>query len=131
MKYCILLLCLLCACNVAKSRKQTKIHEPNESTNAYTVKKIDSIPKAYVIYVERNDSIFKLVSLKDMVVKCRVLNVGCRYNFSLASWLKTDTPSLIRVDGLHVYGTSVGFRNEEIVQDIFYAKNLKGLCIIE
>jgi len=131
MKYILLITYLFFLCNVTKGNKLVQKEGKQNKKNEYLVTKFDSIPKAYIIYVERNDSIFKLVSLKTDINNCTKIIIGNYYELQLASWLDPDEPSLIHSDGLHVYGVSVAYSNEKIVQDIFYAKNLKGLCAFE
>ncbi|WP_222164867.1 hypothetical protein [Edaphocola aurantiacus] len=130
MKYITLITILFfLSCNMTKRNKQPLEHKQQHKENEYLVTKIDSIPKAYIIYVERNDSIFKLVSLKEGNNLCTKIIAGNYYELNLGSWLNADKPSLIHSDGLYVSGVGVSFSDENIVQNIFYAKNLKGLCI--
>lgn len=132
MKYVTIIVCLfLFACSPTKRNRLPHKIKQVDKRNAYLVTKIDSIPRAYIIYIERNDSIFKLVSLKQDNQFCTKVIAGNYYDFELGSWLDAEQPSLIHSDGLYVYGVGVAFSDENIVQDIFYAKNLKGLCFAE
>lgn len=64
------------SCNMTKRNNHPLEHNQQRSKSEYLVTKIDSIPKAYIIYVERNDSIFKLVSMKESNNLCTKIIAG-------------------------------------------------------
>lgn len=95
----------------------------------FEVLKIDSISEAYIIYIKKTDLVFKVVSIKDEISgSCNKIVVSSDYDFELQSWINRPDRIQGHVQGLHIGGTAIGYIGEDIVQDLFYSKNLKGLC---
>lgn len=106
----------------------------------YTILKIDSVNNWYLIYATRNDSVFKIASIKNNNYCCNRISVGRRYNFELQKRLENvlskNGMKLLPVNYFDV--TGVIFDNES---DVFVAaekgifglyscKNLMGICIV-
>lgn len=107
----------------------------------YKVYKIDSINSYFVVYAEKAGGIYKIVSKKN-VDKCKSKIVPDRYyHFELVSiW---NQPTMI--NGVNVSPsitpnvTCLGFddstriciERENSINDLYEARNLKGLCIIK
>jgi len=111
-------------------------------TNGYRVTKIDSLKSVYLVYARRNDTLFKIVSDKNQLTNCNKIKAGRQYRFKLRSLYFTDlTPEekahsipLATVGNLHSAGIDWDGKGTIIklegdsVRDIYYAKNLSGLC---
>lgn len=113
-------LCFFCSCSLRRDKAS--------NISMYRITKIDSISNAYFIYAQKNDSMFKIVSIKDSIHSCKNVFVGNYYMFRLTSWHSTRQNKLANVDGIYNGGEIIGYYNEDIVQDLFFAQNLKGLC---
>ena len=104
----------------------------------YTVIKIDSIKNWYLIYATRNDSIFKIVSIKNQNCKCGRISVGNRYRLELQKRLE----NVLSKEGLKVLPmnysdiSGIGFdQNTDVfvpyekgVFGLYSCKNMNGLC---
>lgn len=110
----------------------------NSVETDYLVIKIDSIKNWYLISASRNDSVFKIVSMKTQVCECQKILNGKRYNFDLQkrmeNVLSKNGMKLIPVNYLDVSGanfdqnTDVFIPRERGVNGLYVCKNLKGLC---
>jgi hypothetical protein len=106
----------------------------------YAVIKVDSINGYYLVYVQRNDSIFKIVSPKptEEIKGCDRLKNGDRYPFflhsSLSNWpagLEGLSPKNNPLINCFSYDDSTSICVEEgMVRDLFYADNIRGKCFI-
>ena len=104
----------------------------------YTIIKIDSIKNWYLIYATRNDSIFKIVSIKNQNFKCERILVGKRYHLELQKRLE----NVLSKEGLKVLpmnysdvsgivfdqNTDVFVPYEKGTFGLFSCKNMDGLC---
>jgi hypothetical protein len=104
----------------------------------YLVIKIDSVKNWYLIDVSRNDSIFKIVSIKTQYCDCSKISLGKRYNFDLERRLE----NVLSKNGLKVIplnysdvsgvnfdpNTDILIPQEKGINGIYVCKNLKGLC---
>ena len=105
---------------------------------SYLVIKIDSINNWYLITASRNDSIFKIVSMKTQVCDCQKISYGKRYNFDLQkrieNVLSKKGMKLIPVNYLDVSGANFNQDTDDFipresgVNGLYVCKNLKGLC---
>ncbi len=120
------------------SNQQQKIISNNDSL--YKIYKIDSINNYYLIYAKRQDTLYKIVSKKEIIPNCIHVRVGEEYMLLLSSiWTKkimignvNASPSVIP----HV--TCLGFDDSteiclerDSINDLHYAENIKGLCFIK
>jgi hypothetical protein len=102
----------------------------------YKVLKIDSIQNVYIIYAERNNLTYKIVSAKSSVSICRNAYINNEYGLMLHSLFAPQI--VIEGDTLprrQELVNSVDFNGATIateagcVDDIFSAENIEGLCI--
>lgn len=138
MKY-ILVLFLLTSCSSVK--KTAFIPDVDRDISQYEVSKIDSLNNYYIIYLKRSDSLFKLVSKKEPAINCQKIESKHPYSFELVSiwnqpiiingvdWSLAATPH-VNCIGLDE-ATNVCLERSLGINDIFYAKNLTGLCIVK
>lgn len=95
----------------------------------YRVLKIDSIESVFLVYLQRNDSVFKVVSPDTITNACQKISVDKEYDFDLKSWfLREEFHVKMRVSGVRFNGVMVSVEREGIVSDLFTTKNLNGLC---
>ena len=117
-------------------------NKSNECTEIdYTIIKIDSIKNWYLIYATRNDSIFKIVSIKNQNFKCERILVGKRYHLELQKRLENvlskDGLKIMPMNYLDVSGivfdpyTDVFVPNEKGIFGFYTCKNIEGLCHVE
>lgn len=119
---------------------------------SYYIKSISLIDSTYILKVSRNDSMFKIVSplteplflppwLKKERPPCERLLLGKLYEleihsiFEMPSKIKNpDTLSAFTSFGQHrgailINGSTVSF-DQESNYDIYYARNLRGICYL-
>ena len=74
---------LLFSCTSTKNTLSVK----NDSDTNYRIDKINKNNSWYIIYAERNDSLFKIVSYAENNIgqNCRKIVVGGKYDFELRS----------------------------------------------
>lgn len=142
------LVCFL-GCKAPETTRTIGLHEDNMSTKVirlplgYRVARIDSLKDVYLIYARRNDSLFKIVSDKELSSHCVNIKSGKYYRFRLRSLLYTDLtpeekahsiPGLALFDTHHMGGLDYDGKGMIIklegdsVRDLYYAKNVIGLC---
>ena len=108
----------------------------------YTICKIDSIKNWYIIYAERNDSTFKIVSIKSTENKCDcTISIGKEYDLSLqkclGNVLSAQGIKLIPMNHLDINNlkynpeTDVFLTEEKGVFGPYTCNNLSGLCNIK
>lgn len=107
--------------------------------SSYEVCKIDSIKNWYIIYAERNDSVFKIVSIKNAVSQCKMISIGEKYNLLLQKRIENVLSSnglkLMPMNYLGVQNTSynedtdVFIEHEDGVFGLYTCVNLSGLCL--
>lgn len=104
----------------------------------YTVVKIDSIKNWFLIYATRNDSTFKIVSIKTQDCECQKISTGKRYRFELQkrieNVLSKEGLKIIPMNYSGVSGvsfdqnTDIFMPCERDIYGLYSCKNLKGLC---
>ncbi|MDA3614207.1 hypothetical protein [Polluticaenibacter yanchengensis] len=116
----------------------------------YLIKKIDKKDSWYLIYAERNDSLYKIVS-KDQGkenANCNEIMIGKFYNIVLKS-RKDNVPEINGIklkpvnyidarspaydkDGIECYlyddKTEICIEPEKGIYDLYYTDDLKGIC---
>ncbi len=118
--------------NCASEKKVNSKHlngQISDSTLS-VIKSIDSIGNVYVIYIERKDSILKLVSEKKKFDGCNRIQIGKSYSLKIKS-LMENFSSKRHINGVDYMGTRI-YLDEKFgaVWDIFISWNLSGLCYI-
>jgi hypothetical protein len=123
----------------------TSLSSYAEKSNSYTdlsykICKIDSVKNWYIIYAERNDSIFKIVSMKKTENQCEMISVGKRYDLLLRKRLENTLSryglKLIVMSSFDIQGgttfdpdTDVYIEYEKGVFGLYTCSNLYGLCL--
>lgn len=106
----------------------------------FKVYRIDSVNSYYLIYAQRKDSLFKIVSKKAGCVEKKLINTDAYYPFLLKSiW---NTP--IAIEGVNASPSSVYNVNcinfddstkicleRDSISDLYIASNIQGLCFVE
>jgi hypothetical protein len=126
----------------SKKIAQSKIKEGGQkiakASELYKVYKIDSINNYYLIYAKRKDSLYKIVSKKQVTSNCANISLNQEYTFSLTSiWNQK-----IIIEGRNVspsvtpHVTCLSFDDstkicleKDSINDLFHADNVEGLCI--
>lgn len=92
----------------------------------YKVNKIKTVRNYYVIYVAKNDSIYKIVSKKEKKNDCRRIkeNVSYALTFRKVNLLGGSEVDCFQFDKKTVIC-------KEPDADLYVATNLRGLCIID
>ena len=100
-----------------------------ENNSTFKIIRIDSIENVYLIYAERNDSIFKIMSKKEDVSNCQPLSEGEFYKLKIISWfLPEEFHVKMRVAGVKFENTLIEIEKDSVVCDLFTTENLEGLC---
>jgi hypothetical protein len=107
----------------------------------YLIKKIDKKNSWYIIYAERKDTLFKIVSYAESKVdeNCKKIVVGGKYDFELKS-KKENAPIIggIKLDPVGYTGcyefdkeTTICLEPKRGIYDLFYTNDLKGICYLK
>lgn len=107
----------------------------------YLIKKIDKKNSWYIIYAEKKDTLFKIVSYAESKVdeNCKKIVVGGKYDFKLKS-KKENAPIIggIKLDPVGYTGcyefdkeTTICLEPERGIYDLFYTNDLKGICYLK
>jgi len=107
-----------------------------ETSELYRISKIKNEKSFFVIYAQRNDSTFKIVSAKETGnLHCKKIKVKNKYNLELRKIFPLDSimgyaiaPNLGVV---FTYGeeNKIVHREKKSHFTIYHATNLKGLCL--
>ncbi|MGV0923457.1 hypothetical protein [Empedobacter tilapiae] len=119
------------SCNSSKKLLENELN--------YKVEKIESLNNWNIIYLNRGNSKYKLVSLKKENRECNKIKVGKTYSFILHS--RGENPPVINgiklkpINYLDIncYSydseTEICIDPEKGINDLYSAENLNGLCI--
>ena len=125
-----MLISLLTAC---KSNK----HQDPLPGEAFKIIKLDSIRNVYLIYARQNDTLYKIVSLKEVTHTGRSIVVDSSYRLDLVSlFIKKfqgydlSPQNTLDIGGISYAGTLIKVERDSIV-DLYRARNVKGLCFTE
>lgn len=139
MKNIILLLSILFV-SCGKSSLMNK--ENDLKLTSYKVYKIETINDYYLIYASKNDSLFKIVSKKDLsALNCSKIRLNNYYNFKLHS-RRENAPVIngVKMDPVNYLvincykydkDTEICIDAKNGIFDLYYADNVKGLCFIK
>ena len=114
------------------------IAKTNILKNYFEVIKIDSIENKYLIYVQKNDSVFEIVSKKNERINyCTEIIVGNKYELHLESYFKNliidgsdlSPKNIQNVTHYVIEGTGIKLESE-CRRELFYTNNIKGLCYV-
>lgn len=128
----LILVFVIISCNTQK-----RIDNSIEEKMLYKVYKIDSINDYYLVFAKKQDSIFKIVSKKNFSKNCNSVKVGKKYSFKLKS-NRTLAPTIngvkIAAQNVDCYvfdkETSICVDRKNGIYNLYFADNLKGLCLI-
>ena len=114
------------------------LYGQKNTDNSFLIKKIKSSNSYFIIYAERNDSLFKIVSkkTKHKNQECTKLTVGHQYTLVLHSNIpEVDGVKLMPINYLDVKtifspGQSVwSIEPKKGIFDTFHAENIEGRCL--
>lgn len=135
MKNLIVLLFLISiSCSQYKDTTTQKQPNKNEA-EMYRVIKIDSINNFYLVYAKKNDTLYKIVSKKEQSDDCKKIKVNNQYKFKLIS-NRESAPIIrgIKIAPINVdcfafdKETTICTEKDKGIYDLYFAKNIKGLC---
>lgn len=135
MKWCVIIYLLVFAITFISACVGTQHSIDDRKMDGFRVTRIDSSSnKVYVIYAKRNDTIFKIVSFREDS-DCVKIKANRYYNFELESLFLRNlngqdlSPNALpHVEGIDYHGVLITLERDSI-NDLFYAKNLVGLCL--
>ena len=115
----------------------------NSNTGLYKIKKIQTKNDWYIIYAEKQDSTFKIVSGSEIGLnsECEKIRVGKSYAFELKS-RRNNVPEINGVKlspvnylDIECYSfdkdTEICIEPKKGIYDLYHANNLKGLCFFQ
>lgn len=104
----------------------------------YKVIKIDSIKNWFFIYATRNDSTFKIVSIKVQNCECQKILEGRLYQFKLKKRIENvltkEGMKILPMNYADIFGTSfdpntdIFVPREKNIYGLYSCEDLKGLC---
>ena len=107
------------------------IKNKNIIRETYKMVKLDSIDQVYMIYAEKNDSIFKILSKKEQTPNCQTLEVGKLYELDIVSmFLPEEFHVKMRSSGIKFNNVLIELERDSIVGDLFTSVNIEGKCYI-
>lgn len=144
MKLHCLIIILLVSCkgtskiDSAATTPKQEITPVEFNPNFYEVIKLDSLNNVYLIYAKKGGTLFKIASKKTNTEKCTRIEVGEKYRFYLESLFPKNfkgkydlsPKSLPHVSGVDFYGTTITLEPDSI-NDLFLARNVRGLCFMK
>lgn len=134
--YLLLSIVLLSSCSGTKKARKVSV-----SDKSYRIKKINKKNSWYIIYAEKKDSLFKIVSYADSSTNgnCKKIVVGGLYDFELKS--KNENAPIIggiKIAPIGYTGcyefdkeTTICLEPERGIYDLFYTNDLKGICFLK
>jgi len=122
----VLILSLMNMCSQKEKNKPAT--EVKSQKNGYKILELDSIQGLYLIYAQRNDSIFKVSSpKKNSLSNCLQLVIGEVYDLRLHSLMGNRVQK--QEVAYYKYDTTyVKLGDKGTVWDIYVSENLAGLC---
>jgi len=132
--FIVLTLILLFSCNNKVKSLLSVVNDNHEKF--YKVYKIDSINNYYLIYLNDKQYNYKVVSEKADNINCREkIKVNRKYRLELVSitrsMLGDHFLSYHHLGGITLGNTLIRIEREDSIIDLYYAKNIKGLCIVD
>ena len=128
MKKLLLLIIICTSCSSSNIAEQNK--------DLYRVYKISSINNYHLIYAEKQNILYKIVSEKIKGEKCNKIRAGKHYNFILKSMYEVAPV----INGVKMYSYDItchqfdedtAICREKGIDDLYFADNIKGLCFVE
>jgi hypothetical protein len=117
---------LLIACSPTRN-------DSSASEKDFKIVRLDSLKNVYLIYARQKDTLYKIVSLKNVSGEGRRLVVDSSYHFDLVSLFLRDFQGYdlsprasLDIGGISFAGTVIKLERDSIA-DLYQAKNIKGL----
>lgn len=126
---------LFIACSSTRINRSPQ--NKKEFHTLYMIKKIKKEKSFFIIYAERNDSTFKIVSKANLsdLIDCEKIKKGNSYNLVLEKIFPSDSlfgipvsPNL-GIKGYSIDNGQVIMLEEKSHNKIYSALNLNGLCV--
>ena len=119
---------------------KSKNNVNTDNLNLFTVYKIDSVQSYYLIYFQKDDKKFKVVSKKDNDDNCNKIILNKKYSLSIASILEEkivmNNDTIVSGNNGLVNcfyfegGTKICKEENNGIYDLFKSSNIKGLCYL-
>lgn len=132
---------LFCSCATTRkvhTSKRTTLAPPELPAYAvdYSIVRIDTVGNYYILYGSRNNSIYKIISKKEIIKGCKRIAVESTYPLLLTSSLKwfanDDHYRNNTVPYCQLFDTESMICFEDgCIRDLYEAENIQGLCFIE
>ena len=131
---------ILSSCKSNKLDKSEKMNYINntESIN-YIIYKIDSINSFYLIYAKNGEELYKIVSKKTNLYNCDKIKLNSNYQLKLRAMgvlkpavgdEKTRPMNYLDfADPCRKFDDSTKICIERYMKDLYFADNVKGLCL--
>ncbi|OXA89972.1 hypothetical protein [Flavobacterium hercynium] len=119
---------------VSKMKETVKLKEKeNELSKVgkFEIVKMDSIDNIYLLYARRNDSIIKIVSMKQINNNCKKIRIGNYYSLKIKSFFGDNFHQKLDIKGVKVSNTVIKLEGNEVIWDLFSSQNLSGQCYTE
>ena len=109
-----------------------------KETGQIRVYKISSINSYHIIYAQRNDTLFKIVSKKEYITNCNSIRKNGSYDLKLHSIIMNREIGGVKILPqnsmlVNCYGfdknTSICIEPKKGIYDLYVTENLKGLCL--
>jgi len=129
--YTIIALAILSCCHPKiqhQNPEKTTGKIPDFYLERYKVVRIDSIGTVYLIYAQKDNLVYKIVSAKVESGDCKNIKVNGEYGFHLFTRFFSSRKTAPNITGVEVNGTTVHVE-DGCVDDLFNSINVKGLCI--
>lgn len=138
----LFLLIILVFCSCKSTTNKDFSYTPNNELvdSLFTVNKIDSVNKYYLVYLKKNKNWYKIVSKKEDAINFKKIKINSNYKFSLKSiWNQEVLIGSVNVSSSVTPNlTCLTFDKEtsicierDSINDLFITKNLKGLYYIK
>lgn len=131
----IVLICISCS-QYKNVDNNSKFQE--KEREMYQVFKIDSLNNFYLIYAKKKNTFYKIVSRKEQSINCKNIIINGIYKFDLIS-NRESAPIIggVKISPINVdcfafdKVTNICIERNNGINDLYVAKNIKGLCIIK
>ena len=127
-KRSVVIICFILVSFLLISCKSSRVEIDNsEKHPKYKIIKIVLKNDVYCIYAKNNDSVYKILTLKNESenLHCKKIKIGREYELELIS---LDVP--IYADGLDFHGEPILLERDSI-NELHTTKDLNGLCLIK
>lgn len=105
----------------------------NMDTTLIEINKIINIEKeknVYIIYAEKDNIIYKIVSIKGKKCGCKRVKIGLDYKFALSSYFGEKSEFIRQmVRGVEVTKDNI-IQSGGTNNDLYFTSNLSGLCYL-